>query len=545
MHKRRLTVLTLFAAVVVATGSGATAQKKDAVDLAASDDRTIVHVLNRIGFGPSPSDIERVRSIGLGRFIDQQLHPERIPDNDIEARLAGFQTLQKSTQQLAQEYFVPALMLRRQEQRRQAAADGTPTTPADPEMSKREMRSPEQIDAMRAERAVLAELSQQRLIRAVHSDRQLEEVLVDFWFNHFNVFAGKGPTRIYLTEYERDVIRPHVLGKFRDLLAATAHSPAMLFYLDNWQSAAPNQDRVDRRRQLFQRRGMPQPANQPNRTRGLNENYARELMELHTLGVDGGYTQKDVQEVARAFTGWTIDMPRQGGQFRFEPRIHDDGEKVVLGHRIKSGGGKKDGEQVLDILAAHPSTARFIATKLARKFVADVPPSSLVDRAAARFRETNGDIREVVHTIVTSPEFFAPAAYRAKVKSPYEFVVSAVRATDTEVTNALPMVQALRELGMPLYFCQPPTGYADRADAWVNTGALLNRMNFALALTQGRIRTARRGERLDASSTSREELFKLALAGDVSESTRATVGKATTREQSIALVLGSPEFQKR
>jgi len=238
-------------------------------------------------------------------------------------------------------------------------------------------------------------------------------------------------------------------------------------------------------------------------------------------------------------------MPRQGGKFRFEPRIHDDGEKVVLGHKIKSGGGKKDGEQVLDILAAHPSTARFIATKLARKFVADAPPSSLVDRAAARFRETNGDIREVVRTIVTSPEFFAPAAYRAKVKSPYEFVVSAVRATDTEVTNALPMVQALRELGMPLYFCQPPTGYADRADAWVNTGALLNRMNFALALTQGRMRGARRGERPETSSTSREELFKLALAGDVSESTRATVGKATTREQSIALVLGSPEFQKR
>jgi uncharacterized protein (DUF1800 family) len=403
------------------------------------------------------------------------------------------------------------------------------------------------MDAMRAERSVLAELSQQRLIRAVHSDRQLEEVLVDFWFNHFNVFAGKGATRLYLTEYERDVIRPHVLGRFRDLLGATAHSPAMLFYLDNWQSAAPNQDRVARRAQLLRRRGVPQVANQPNRPpRGLNENYARELMELHTLGVDGGYTQKDVQEVARAFTGWTIEMPRQGGSFRFEPRIHDDGEKVVLGHRIKAGGGKKDGEQVLDILAAHPSTARFVATKLARKFVADVPPPSLVDRAAARFRETGGDIREVVRTIVTSPEFFAPAAYRAKVKSPYEFVVSATRAAEVDVAGALPMVQALRELGMPLYFCQPPTGYADRADAWVNTGALLNRMNFAVSLTQGKLRGLKRGGPIDASAApDREALFQTALAGDVSASTRATVAKATTTAQSIALILGSPEFQKR
>ena len=544
MHKRRLTVLALFAAVLVAAGPGAIAQKRNAAALPTADDRTIVHLLNRIGFGASPSDIERVRTIGLDKYIEQQLHPDQIPDNDTEARLARFQTLHKSTQQLAQEYFVPALVLRRREQQRQAAASAT--TPADPAMSTREMRSPEQVEAMQAERLVLAELSQQRLIRAVHSDRQLEEVLVDFWFNHFNVFAGKGPTRIYLTEYERDAIRPHVLGRFRDLLGATAHSPAMLFYLDNWQSAAPNPDRGPQRRRLSQRRGMPQPANQPNRARGLNENYARELMELHTLGVDGGYTQKDVQEVARAFTGWTIDMPRQGGTFRFEPRIHDDGEKIVLGQRIKSGGGKKDGEQVLDILAAHPSTARFIATKLARKFVADVPPSSVVDRAAARFRQTDGDIREVVRTIVTSPEFIAPAAYRAKVKSPYEFVVSAARATGTDVANALPMVQALRELGMPLYFCQPPTGYADRAEAWVNTGALLNRMNFALALAQGRMRGARRSERLDTSGAlPREELFRVALAGDVSESTRATVARATTREQSIALVLGSPEFQKR
>src|SRR5262249_46070986 len=224
------------------------------------------------------------------------------------------------------------------------------------------------------------------------------------------------------------------------------------------------------------------PPNAQNaRPRGINENYARELMELHTLGVDGGYTQKDVQEVARAFTGWPIANPRQGGNFRFEPRMHDDGEKVVLGHKIKGGGGQKDGQEVLDILAKHPSTARFISTKLVRRFVADEPPKALIDHAADRFRQTDGDIREVVRTIVTSPEFFSAEAYRAKVKTPFEFVTSAVRATSVDLPSALPIVQTLRDLGMPLYMCQPPTGYADRADAWVNTGALLDRMNVATA----------------------------------------------------------------
>ncbi|MFL6279199.1 MAG: DUF1800 domain-containing protein, partial [Vicinamibacterales bacterium] len=276
-------------------------------------------------------------------------------------------------------------------------------------------------------------------------------------------------------------------------------------------------------------------------------NYARELMELHTLGVDGGYTQKDVQEVARAFTGWTIANPRQGGGFVFDPRMHDDGEKIVLGHKIKAGGGEHDGEEVLDILASHPSTAHFIATKLVRRFVSDQPPQSLVDRAAERFRETKGDIREVVRTIVTSREFFAPEAYRAKVKTPFEFVASAVRATEADPINAMPLVQTLRELGMPPYQCQPPTGYADRADAWVNTGALLNRMNFAVALTEGRVRGVRApisagGETIDAA---RDEIVDRVLAGDLSSATRETVGKASRPSQAVALLLGSPEFQRR
>ena len=282
------------------------------------------------------------------------------------------------------------------------------------------------------------------------------------------------------------------------------------------------------------------PALAKKRPRGVNENYARELMELHTLGVDGGYTQRDVQEIARAFTGWTLTQPRQGGGFTFDPRMHDNGDKVVLGTKIQSGGGKKDGEQVLDLLARHPSTATFIATKLARRFVADDPPRALVERAAARFRETDGDIREVVRTIITSPEFFAASAYRAKVKSPFEFVVSAIRASGADAVNAMPLVQAMRDLGMPIYGCQPPTGYSDRAETWVNTGALLNRMNFAVALSSGTLRGVR-----PTAAMSEGWIASGALAGDLSEPTRATVAQATAPPQAVALLLGSPEFQRK
>jgi uncharacterized protein (DUF1800 family) len=548
---------------------------------ARPDDKTIVHVLNRLAFGPAPGDVERVRRLGLDKYIEQQLRPEALGDAVMEPRLAGFTTLSKSSRELAEDYFVPALIERRRTQR-QAAAQ-----PAEAPVEKRDMRTPAQMELMQAERRVFTELSQQKILRAAYSERQLNEVMVDFWFNHFNVFAGKGQTRAYLTEYEREAIRPQVLGKFRDLLGATAQSPAMLFYLDNWQSAAPEEAPTARMgnrpggalnpRRPFGGRpgriGMPPQgrtmadlpkAAQNRRPRGLNENYARELMELHTLGVDGGYTQKDVQEVARAFTGWTIANPRQGGGFQFESRMHDDGAKIVLGHKIGAGGGRRDGEEVLDILATHPSTARFIATKLARRFVSDSPPASLVDRAAARFRDTKGDIREVVRTIVMSPEFFAPDAYRAKVKTPFEFVAAAVRATSAETMNAMPLVQAMRDLGMPPYQCQPPTGYADRADAWVNTGALLNRMNFAVALTDGRLRGVRpgyAGPRAIASASrvddfaggpgggtlvvARDTIIDQVLAGDLSSSTRATVAKASTSAQAVALLIGSPEFQRR
>ena len=560
MKARQLAGVSFVALLFAAAPSARTAGpgQKGRVP-AHPDDKTIVHVLDRIAFGAAPGDVERVRRVGLGKYIDQQLHPEQLPDEGMTARLAPLETLTKSSRELAENYFVPAQMERRRVQQQAGAG------PGDPPPDRQEMRTPEQMQLMQAERSVFTDLAQQKILRAVYSERQLNEVMVDFWFNHFNVFAGKGQVRAYLTEYERDAIRPNVFGRFRDLLGATAHNPAMLFYLDNWQSAAPegastseamNRPRFGRgagRGRGFG--GPPQgrtiadlpPAAENRRPRGLNENYARELMELHTLGVDGGYTQQDVQEVARAFTGWTIANPRQGGGFRFEPRMHDDGEKIVLGHRIKAGGGERDAEEVLDILASHPSTARFIATKLARRFVSDQPPTSLVDRAAARFRETSGDIREVVRTIVTSPEFFAPAAYRAKVRTPFEFVAAAVRATGVDAINAMPLVQAMRELGMPPYQCQPPTGYADRADAWVNTGALLNRMNFAVALTDGKLRGVRPTgvTPLTTSDAARDAIISQVLAGDVSTSTRTTVEKASTAPQALALLLGSPEFQKR
>ena len=496
---------------------------------APASDAAIVHVLNRIGYGPRSADVERVRRLGLDGYIEEKLHPERIADDAMRPRLDGMTTLALSTSQLLERYQLPALQARRQ--RQQAAA--TNSSGAAPE---RPMRDPN----MEPPNLPLIELSEQKLLRAVYSDRQLEQVLTDFWFNHFNVDARKGPARMMLTEYEREAIRPHVFSRFRDLLGATAKSPAMLFYLDNWMSADPNADMKAQRRVQQQppRPGHPQRPQQPQRPippappattqkRGLNENYARELMELHTLGVDGGYTQNDVTEVARAFTGWTIRNPRVRGEFMFEPRLHDDREKTVLGHKIHSG-GMKDGEEVLDILAAHPATARFISTKLARRFVSDTPPAALVDRLAARFTATHGDLREVMRTLLASPEFMAPEAFSAKTKTPFEFVVSAVRAIEAPLPTARPLVRSLQELGMPLYQCQPPTGYKDTADAWVNTGALVGRMNFAQTLA-------------NQSPTSRPPLVGL----EISEATRSTIARATTPQQALALTLGSPEFQKR
>ena len=501
------------------------------------DDQTIGHVLNRTGFGARPGDIERVRAMGLERYIDEQLHPERLADPDVERRVAGMTTLKMSARQIAEEFEIPQIQARRA---RQASAKN-----GDKDEDKRPATAQPDPEMQRRANGPLIELSEQKILRAVYSTRQLQEVLVDFWFNHFNVDARKGADRFMLTDYEREAIRPHVLGKFRDLVEATAKSPAMLFYLDNWMSADPNGPHIERQaravRGPFGRSFLvePQQAARQNKNapKGLNENYGRELMELHTLGVDGGYTQKDVTEVARAFTGWTIQNPRMGGSYRFEPRLHDPGQKVVLGQVIKAGGDESDGERVLDMLARHPSTARFIATKLVRRFVADTPPAALVDRAAVRFTETGGDLREVTRAILTSPEFFAADAYRAKVKTPFEFIVSAVRATAAEIEDARPLVRQVQEQGMPLYQCQPPTGYKDSADAWVNTGALVSRMNFALALASNKLRGVAVSETPSSASA--------IVSGGLSEPTRATIAKATSAPQVAALTLGSPEFQRR
>jgi len=525
---------------------------------ALSMDERIVHVLDRLGYGPRPGDVERVRRMGLAAYIGAQLHPERIAADGSDAALAPYRTLALTTAELLREY--PRLG--------QAQRPAPGAAPGD--MDPRQMFTPGQ--RARAPARILAELQAAKLVRAVSSERQLQEVMVDFWFNHFNVYAQKGAARWMLTSYERDAIRPHALGRFRDLVLATARHPAMLFYLDNWLSV---------------RDGLVLQAG-PNagRRAGLNENYARELLELHTLGVDGGYSQADVVEVARCFTGWSIDRPYAEGRFAFRPRAHDDGDKQVLGQPIPAGGGESDGVRVIDLLARHPSTARFVAGKLARRFVADEPPPALVERMAQAFLASDGDTRTVLETLVTSPEFFAPEARRAKVKTPLELVASAVRALDGRIARRAPgdealaprddggaaLARAVGRLGQPLYEAQPPTGYGDVAEAWVSTGALVARMNFALALSRGRyagvtadpVALTRAGDR---PGDALDRLLAALLPGRPAPETRAVLarqvaepparGEARAARVSAgdpgredvarmtALVLGSPEFQRR
>ena len=452
-------------------GSGvrrASAEKPISAARASAGDARIVHVLNRIGYGPRPGDIERVRAMGLAAYIEQQLSPGPSSSPAVETALESLPTLRLSIPELLREYPRPNQAVLEQ------LASG--------QMSPQEYR--EQVPPEKRPARIVAQLQAARIVRAVASERQLEEVLVDFWLNHFNVFANKGDVRWYVTSYERDAIRPHVFGKFGDLVRATARHPAMLYYLDNWLSAKP---------------GFIVPAG-PNRgsPAGLNENYARELMELHTLGVDGGYAQQDVTEVARAFTGWTIDRPRVNGRFVFRPTMHDTGVKAVLGQKIAGDGGEREGERVIEILTHHPSTARFIATKLTRRFVSDDPPPALVERVAATYRRTDGDVRAMLRVILSSPEFYANETRQAKIKKPFELVASAVRALGgtVDARGGHELARAAARIGEGLYEAQPPTGYADRAEAWVNTGALLARMNFALALAQGRFP----GVRVDVES---------------------------------------------
>jgi uncharacterized protein (DUF1800 family) len=658
-----LPAITLLLAVSVPWALG---RKKDIPAAQQMDEhKRAVHVLNRLAFGPTPGEIEHVTAMGLDKWIDQQLHPEKIGDSAMQVRLAPFRSVQMSTQQII-ENFPPNEIIRavangkipmpsdpthhsiyeaqlekyqeKQERKQQLVAAsanpgnmndaGAAQVPTDEEIYRRHediLHSVVDVDSIlnmppdQRTQAILAmptedqialttalkgpkrdaltmglspedretvlalnnpmqvvddELVQAKLVRAIYSQRQLQEVMTDFWMNHFNVFIGKEADRFLLTSYERDVIRPHAMGKFEDLLVATAKSPAMLFYLDNWLSEGPNSDAangIGKHADSYQRRRakLNGPVRQAKGKRnGLNENYGRELMELQTLGVNGGYTQKDVTELARVLTGWTLKEPKDGRAYTFDERKHEPGDKMVLGHRIKPK-GEKEGLEVLHILAHHPATAKFICTKLAMRFVSDNPPPALVDRMAQTFLKKDGDIREVLTTMLHSPEFWAPDAYRAKVKTPLEFVVSAARASGAQIDDAMPLARQLQNMGMPLYGMQPPTGYSMKVDAWVNSAALLGRMNFALGLTTGKLKGVQvdTAEILGTNPPSDPQgtlavLESSLLDGDVSKQTHDTIAarlddpKVAQRKlddpanspnvKAIAgLLLGSPEFQRR
>jgi uncharacterized protein (DUF1800 family) len=523
-----------------------------------NEEEAILHALNRLGFGPRPGQVEQIEKTGLENWIQAQLHPENIGDPVVDARLAQFPALGLSPAGLLDQYppqDIAAKRLGMKVEDYQKHLQDLAKQPGN--LNSPPFKDPNEIvnDAMEA-----------KMIRAVYSERQLAEQLSDFWFNHFNIFIYKDTDRWYLIPYERDAIRPNVLGKFRDLLEATAKSPAMLFYLDNSSSADPHAfDRL-KLHPVRARPGEKLPPLGPKR--GLNENYGRELMELHTLGVDGGYKQEDVIEVARAFTGWTIASPRENPVFYFDERIHDPDPKRVLGKNIK-GGGIKDGEQVIDLLVKNQHTARHIALQLAVHFVSDDPPPALVARMAKTFEKSKGDIRAVMTTMIYSPEFWSRAAFRAKVKTPFELVASTTRALGADVDQPLQLAQWVSRIGEPLYQCLTPNGYSDKAAAWVSTGALLNRVNFAVALTSNKVR----GAQVDINSLVGTDVVanpQLALdrieseflAGQVSDSTRATLEKEMTEPRILGaklddpvtqvnvslitgLVLGSPEFQKR
>jgi uncharacterized protein (DUF1800 family) len=678
---------TLGACALAGIAELANGKKKDPESPASSmtESARAVHALNRLTFGPRPGDVQKVAAMGVDKWIDLQLAPEKIDNSALDARLARFQSLRLSPRELEEKYPSPFMIkavqdgrrpmpsdpstramyeeqMARMQQKQAASGDNPMSQPtaspapsaatagpvapysasADAEATRIAQLPPDQrVDALMKlspserqatiqsakqqkdgnllsglddqqknalaalagpQQALLRDLSEAKLVRDIYSERQLEEVMNDFWFNHFNVFAGKGAVRYYAAEYERKVIAPHALGKFEDLLVATAKSPAMLFYLDNWMSEGPASEsarginRTPYRNAGYRRfpgrlpMGMPFPSSGPARYpgqqpagrgkragSGLNENYGRELMELHTLGVNGGYTQKDVTEVARVFTGWTIDRPQQSGAFKFDGQMHEPGMKIILSHKIKDH-GEKEGMEVLHILAHHPATAHFVCTKLAMRFVSDNPPPALVDRMSDTFLKKDGDIREVLRTMFHSPEFWAPGAYRAKVKTPLEFVVSAVRATGADVSDAAVLARQLNQFGMPLYMMAPPTGYSMKSDTWVNSSALLGRMNFALALANGRLhgiavddakvcplpaRAPVEGEHATADSHAVLAVLENSLlGGDVSRQTHDTISQqldnARTARRKLenpaappevgtiaGLILGSPEFQRR
>ncbi len=632
-----LAVMTVSLAALPLSGAGQTAQQKSRpgqIQLGKrkqplSQRQMAELLLSRITFGARPGDVGRVLQMGLDNFLDQQIHPRTLDESAVEAKLQDLQTLSMPPAELAED-FPPPMQAKRREQRQLAAlkrqngqpsnqmemqnfgapqaADQAPAQAPDQNAPQAQSERqgepaparmiPQAADSIRAggqsnaitvpagasqvqpgpqepqgPREILMQLSQEELLRAVYSQRQLQEVMVHFWMNHFNVYWPKGADRYYLTSFEQNVIRPHALGNFQDLLVATAESPAMLFYLDNWMSVAPDQQNAQGSGFRpsapgmfgpFGPRRFPQRARQDQKAktkRGLNENYGRELMELHTIGLH--YTQQDVTEVARCFTGWTLQRPGQGGSFYFNPRLHDYGKKVVLGYTIPAGQGIEDGFEVLHILAMSPYTAQHIAFELCQHFVADNPPQDLVDRAARTYLATQGDIPSVLKTILTSPEFYSEGAYQAKVKSPFEYVASALRALNAQTDAGQPLFGAMAQMGEPMFIYEAPSGYDDVAGTWINSSALLARMNFAIALSLGRIR----GTEVDwqalegRGETTRQTIERVAeqlTGGALSPATEAAIlnklthgdpaGRGQTGPQTrmiAGLMLASPEFQKR
>jgi len=521
-----------------------------------------VHALNRLAYGPRPGDVDRVARGGVMRWIDEQLAPERIDDAALATRERQFDLLNYSREDLARLY-LDAQRARRERQQAQRA-DSMMSPPAD--------QAEQTPEGMRA-RGLAGQLQELAVVRAALAERQLQEVMVDFWTNHFNVFLGKGADRFLMPSYVQETIRPRVLGKFADLLIATARSPAMMFYLDNWESVTPGSRpaspafplsamrrggqgvrfprdpmRADSLRRRAEQR-MPQ---------GINENYARELMELHTLGVDGGYSQRDVIEVARIFTGWSIAPPPRGGGFEFHDWAHDRGAKTVLGVAFPAGHGEDEALRLLTLLASSPATMHHVSRRLCARFVADDPPDGCVDAAVAAWQRTGGDIREVLRAIFHSPDFWAAQNVRAKVKTPLEFVVSAVRAVRADPDTTARLAQVVARLGEPLYLHVAPDGYPERQEDWLNSGALLARMNAAVAIAAGRLPGAAVDlDSLVPATADRDALVaavnEAILAGTMSEHTKTVIRDQLSdisdprqaRALAIGLALGGPDFQRQ
>src|SRR5213083_1769296 len=517
-----------------------------------------LHVLNRLAYGPRPGEVDRVAADGVMRWIDRQLSPGKLDDGPLAARERRFKILDYDAGELARIY-LDAQREQREQKRQQAE-------PMDPTQARG--------------RRLAGEFQELAVMRAVLSERQLYEVMVDFWGNHFNVFFAKGADRFLTPAYIEQTIRPRALGKFADLLIATAESPAMLFYLDNWESVAPGSTPPQamrlRARPLFGPRPMfgrppsfdaghdPLRADSLRRQalarvpKGINENYARELLELHTLGVDGGYTQQDVIDVARIFTGWSVRRPQQGGDFEFHDWAHDYGEKVVLGVTFPPGHGRDEGVRLLGLLAHHPATMHHVSRRLCQRFVNDDPPDGCVDDAVTAWKQSDGDIRAVLRAIFRSPDFWAPENVRAKIKTPLEFVVSAARAVGGEPDTTPRLAQVVARLGEPLYLHVAPDGYPEREDAWVNSGALLDRMNAAVALAAGRLPGVTVSlDSIVPATPDAERLIAQAdaavLSGTMSENTKAVIRRQLSdvsdplqaRALAIGLAIGGPEFQKQ